>query len=234
MRNAKTVSLSLLILLVIGLCGSRIARGQAAAPQQADLKTLKAKFQKEYQAIEYLFAHGPAKKVYPPDPRQRLALWQDELATSFAVAGATVDEILKLNPPDEASWLELRETLWLYAQPNSPPEKRAVFGASEVQKRARLLDAPAAAYPDAARAAKASGEVRLEMVLAADGTVKNIFPMKPLAYGLTETAFEAARKIKFTPAIRNGQPASQFVVLSYEFKNGRGLAPYIPDHIFYF
>jgi hypothetical protein len=72
------------------------------------------------------------------------------------------------------------------------------------------------------------------MVLAADGTVKNIFPMKPLAFGLTETAFDAAKRIKFTPAIRNGQPVSQFVVLSYEFKNGHGLPPYIPDHVFYF
>ena len=234
MRKAKTVSLSLLVLLSIGLCGSRTASGQAAAPQQADLKTLEARFQKEFQAIEYLFAHGPAKKVYPPDPKRRLAIWQDDLANSFAVAGATVDEILKLHPPDEAHWLELHETLLLYAQPNTPPAQRSVFGASEVDKRARLLDSPAAVYPDAARAANAGGEVRLEMVLAADGTVKNIFPMKPLEHGLTESALDAARKIKFTPAIRDGQPVSQFVVLSYEFKNGRGLPPYIPDHIFYF
>jgi TonB family protein len=230
----KAVSLSLLALLLSILSGSRIASGQATAPQQPDLASLKTKFQKEYQAIEYLFANGPAKKVYPPDPRRRLVVWQDELAASFAVAGATADEILKLNPPDEANWIELRETLWLYAQPNTPPEKRSIFGATEVQKRARLLDAPAAAYPDAARAAKASGEVRLEMVLAADGTVKNIFPMKPLKYGLTEAAFDAAKRIKFTPALSNGQPVSQFLVLSYEFKNGRGVAPYIPDHVFYF
>src|SRR5437660_3571930 len=199
MRNAKTVSLFLLALLVFG---TRLVNGQTAAPQQANLETLKTRFQKEFQAIEYLFAHGPAKKVFPPDPRQRLARWQDELAASFAVAGATVDEILKLHPADEANWLELHETLLLYSQPVTPPEKRTVFGASETQKRAYLVDAPAAAYPDAARAAKAGGEVRLEMVLAADGKVKNIFPMKPLEHGLTTAAFDAARQIKFTPAIR--------------------------------
>src|SRR6266550_3296811 len=224
MRNAKTVSLFLLALLVFG---TRIVNGQTAARQQANLETLKTRFQKEYQAIEYLFAHGPAKKVFPPNPRERLRVWQGELADSFAQAGATADEILKLHPPDEANWLELRETLWFYAQPVTKPENRTVFGASEVQKRARLLDAPAAAYPDAARAAKASGEVRLEIVLAADGKVKDIFPMKPLEHGLTEAAFEAARQIKFTPAIRNGQPVSQFAILSYELKNGRGLPPYI-------
>jgi TonB family protein len=234
MRNAKSVSLSLLALLAIGLSGSGLLNGQTAAPQQANLEILQTRFQKEFQAIEYLFAHGPAKKVYPPNPTERRRRWQDELADSFAQAGATVDAILKLHPPDEANWLELRETLWFYAQPVTKKEDRTVFGASEVQKRAGLLDAPAAAYPDAARAPKASGEVRLEIVLAADGKVKNIFPMKSLEYGLTEAAFEAARQIKFTPAIRNGQPVSQFLILSYEFKNGRGLPPYTPEHVFYF
>ena len=233
MRITKTISLSLLALLLVSLTGPRFVTAQAPS-QQVTLVALKLRFQKDYQAIEYLFAHGPAKKVFPVDPKQRLIRWQDELAASFATAGATVDEILKLHPADEANWIELRDTMWLYAQPNTPAEKRTVFGASEVQKRARLLDTPAAAYPDAARAAKASGEVRLEMVLAADGTVRNIFPMKSLAFGLTETAFDAAKQIKFTPAIRHGQPVSQFVVLSYEFKNGRGLPPYIPDHVFYF
>ena len=233
MRNAKTTSLSLLALLVISVTGPRIVTGQAPS-EQVDLKTLQAKFQKDYQAIEYLFAHGPAKKVFPVDPKQRLVRWQEELAASFATAGATVDAILKLHPSDEGGWRELRETMWLYAQPNSPPESRTVFGASEVKKRAHLIDPPAAAYPDAARAAKANGEVRLELVLAADGTVKNIFPMKPLPYGLTAAAMDAARLIKFTPAIRNGQPVSQFVILSYEFKNGRGLPPYVPEHVFYF
>jgi outer membrane biosynthesis protein TonB len=76
--------------------------------------------------------------------------------------------------------------------------------------------------------------VRLRLVLAADGTVRNIFPMKPLPHRLTEAAIDAARQIKFMPAVRNGQPVSQFATLSYEFKNGQGLPPYVPEHEFYF
>ena len=234
MRNAKATSLSLLAFLLMSLAGSRTLEGRAATAQQLTLEQLEAKFQKQYAAIQDIFLHGPAKRVFPPNPYERLGRWQDELADSFARAGATIDEILKLHPPDEANWRELRETMWLYSQPISPPESRTVFGSSEVQKRARRLDAPAAAYPDAARAAKAKGEVRLRLVLAADGTVKNIFPMKPLKHGLTEAAMDAARQIKFAPAIRNGQPVSQFETLSYEFKNGRGLPPYTPEHEFYF
>jgi TonB family protein len=235
MSIAKVASRSLLALFVIGLGGSMIFNEHAAAmAQQATLEQLEAKLQKQYAAIEDLFLYGPAKKVYPPRFRDRLRLWQDDLAQGFAQAGTTIDEILKLQPPDEEKWRERRETMSLYSQPTSPPESRTVFGSGEVQKRAHLVDAPAASYPDEALAAKAKGEVRLRLVLAGDGTVKYIFPMKPLKHGLTEAAIEAARQIKFEPAIRDGQRVSQFTTLSYEFKKGKGLPPYVPEHEFYF
>ena len=97
-----------------------------------------------------------------------------------------------------------------------------------------MIESPAGKYPDSALKAKAKGEVRLRLVLAGDGTVKYIFPMKYLKHGLTEAAIEAAKQIKFEPAIRNGQPASQFFTLSYDFKVGKGLPPHVPKHEFYF
>lgn len=224
----------LFAVLVIGFAAPMIFERHGAAAQQATLDQLEAKLQKQYAAIEDLFAHGPAKQIYPPDFRERLRLWQDDLAKSFAEAGKTIDEILKLNPPDAEQWRERSDTMWLYSQPISPPSSRTVYGAGEVQKKARLVDAPAAAYPAEARAAKAGGEVRLRLVLASDGTVKYIFPMKPLKHGLTEAAIEATRHLKFEPAIRGGKPASQFATLSYEFKKGQGLPPYFPQHEFYF
>ena len=64
--------------------------------------------------------------------------------------------------------------------------------------------------------------------MAADATVKYVFPIKSLRYGLTESAMTAATQIKFEPAVRNGQPASQFVTLVYEFKDGHTGKPYVP------
>jgi TonB family protein len=232
--NAKKVFALLFVLLSIGLTCSKTTRAQAVSTPPDNLGQLQARFKKDYDAIQYLFLHGPAKKVFPTNPRERLVVWQKELADSFAQAGVTVDEILKLHPADEASWLELRETLSLYSQPVSPPASRNVFGSGEVQKKAKLRDAPAAVYPDEARTAKANGEVRLRLVLAADGTVKNIFPMKSLPHGLTQAAIDAARQIKFTPAVREGKPVSQFETLSYEFKQGKGMKPYHPQPEFYF
>jgi TonB family protein len=232
--SAKFTWLFFFALITMGLAGPQTARGQAVSTPPDNLGQLQTRFQKDYQAIEYLFLHGPGKRVFPDNPLERLRRWQKELADSFAQAAVTVDESLKLHPADEATWLELRETLSLYSQPVSPPASRNIFGASEVQKKARVLDAPAAAYPDEARTAKAKGEVRLRLVLAANGKVKNIFPMKTLPHGLTQAAIDAARQIKFTPAVRNGQPVSQFETLSYEFKKGKGLRPYHPELEFYF
>jgi hypothetical protein len=205
------------------------------ALQQTTIEGLTAKLQKQYAAIYYLFANGPGKQVYPADFRERLRRWQADLAQSFTDAQATIDEIIRLHPPDEEMWRERSDTMHLYAQPPSPPQTRTVFGVTEVDKRARLIEAPAAVFPaNATGIANARGEVRLRLVLAADGTVKYIFPMKPLDFGLTEAAIEAAHHIKFVPAVRDGKPASQFLTLSYEFRNRRGLAPYVPEHEFYF
>src|SRR5258708_5709613 len=234
MSHAKVNARYLLPLLLIGLAAPTIFERGGAAAQQATLPQLEAKLEKQYAAIQNLFAHGPAKKIFPPDPRERLRLWQDVLAKSFADASATIDEILKLNPPDAETWRERSDTMWLYSQSSSRPSSRMVYGAGEVQRKARLVDPAAAAYPEAARSARANGEVRPRLVLASDGTVKYIFPMKPLKHGLTDAAIEAAQKIKFEPAIRDDKPASQFAPLSYEFKNGKGLPLYFPQHEFYF
>jgi TonB family protein len=204
------------------------------AGQQPTLNQLEAKLTKQYKKIYDLFAQGPAGRVFPLNPRDRVRRWQDDLADSFAAAEVTIGQILKLHPADEEHWHERRDTMRLYSTPTSPPETRTVFGKTEVEKQARLIEPPAAKYPDSARAAKAKGEVRLRLVLAADGAVKYIFPMKPLKHGLTEAAIEAAKQIKFEPAIRNGSRASQFLTIAYEFKNGQGLKPYVPEHEFYF
>lgn len=201
-----------------------------ASSAQTTLKQLEAKLSLQYVEIENEIRSPPVldnRATY----RLMLRSGQDRLAYRFSEAASTVEDILKLNPPNSEFWGERLETLRLYSQPISSPDQRTVFGDGEVQKRARVIDSPAAIYTDKARADKIKGEVRLRMVLASDGTVKNVFPIKSLSRGLTESAMEAARRVKFQPAIRNGEPASQFATFVYEFKKGNA-TPYIPGTIF--
>jgi len=204
------------------------------AVQQTSLDQLEAKLNSEYAKIEKTIFAPPSPRQYPiaADYHQHLREWQDDLAQAFAAAANTIKDILKLNPPNADYWRERMETLELYAQPISSPELRTVFSSGEVQQSARLLNAPAAEYTDEARIAKTRGDVRLRMVLAADRTVKYVFPIKSLPHGLTESAMKAASAIEFEPAIRNSKPASLFITLVYEFKDGQARPPYIPKTIF--
>lgn len=224
-----------LALLILGLAApATLALKQAIPAQQPSLTQLENEFQQAYAAIQHLFANGPATKVFPPNPRERRRRWQDDLADSFTRAAGLAQQIINLNPANADIWREHRDTLVVYGRPAGTPGTRTVFGSSEVEKKARLRETPLAISPEMARAAKAEGEVRLRLVLAADGTVEYIFPMKPEKHGLTEAAMEAARQIKFEPAIKNGQPVSQFLTLAYEFKNGKSRRPFVPEHEFYF
>lgn len=146
-------------------------------------------------------------------------------AARFKEAAEALEKYLALSPASAADRAEITEqlaTLRFYAtgggrNPQSAASPDAAYRALDVDKRAAILSKPQPGYTDKARAAQASGVVRLRAVLAWDGKVKYIVPIKRLGYGLTEAAIAAARGIKFQPAIKNGARVSQFVVLEYSF-----------------
>lgn len=72
-------------------------------------------------------------------------------------------------------------------------------------------------YTDAARAHRVVGTVVIEAVLSANGYVTNITVTKGLDDGLTESAIDAARDIRFFPAQKDGKPVSQRTQLEYNF-----------------
>ena len=226
--RAEAVKWSLVILI------SLIVFGTSALAKQTSINQLEDKLKSQYAKIEKVIAEPPGSRVYrsSDDYKRRLREWQDDIAQSFVAAAATISEILKLNPPHPEFWQERLETMQLYSQPVSPPETRTVFGSGEVQRSAQIREMPLADYPAEARAARAKGEVRLRLVLAADGRVKYVFPIKSLGPGLTEAAMAAASHIKFEPALRDGKPASQFLTMVYEFRGGKAQKPYIPRTVF--
>lgn len=94
-------------------------------------------------------------------------------------------------------------------------EARGVHIGAEVDTRARITYRPEPSYPLDARPTGTRGTVRLRAVLAADGTVKHVLVLKGLPHGLTEECVAAAKGIKFKPAVKDGRPVSQFVLLEY-------------------
>lgn len=91
------------------------------------------------------------------------------------------------------------------------------FRASETTQKARILAKPEPSYTESARKFGVVGKVRVRIALMSSGTVSGIAVVAQLPHGLTQEAIEAARKIKFEPAIKDGRPVSQYVTVDYNF-----------------
>lgn len=65
-----------------------------------------------------------------------------------------------------------------------------------------------AKYTEEARQQKVQGTIVLSLVFNTSGRVTDIRVIRGLPNGLTAVAIEAARKIRFRPAMRDGQPVS--------------------------
>lgn len=81
----------------------------------------------------------------------------------------------------------------------------------------RILFKEKARYTEEARQQAIRGSVVLSIVFGADARIYNIQVIQGLPQGLTETAIEAAKKIRFRPAIRNGVPVHVRMQVEFNF-----------------
>jgi TonB family protein len=77
---------------------------------------------------------------------------------------------------------------------------------------------PNPVYTDEARSLKLEGEVLLEMTFFANGTLHVNRVVRGLGHGLDEAATTAANKIRFKPALRNGEPVDSTAIVHVVFQ----------------
>jgi TonB family protein len=82
----------------------------------------------------------------------------------------------------------------------------------------RITDKPRPAYTSEGRAKRIEGEVVLQVVFTSSGEVRVQSVLRGLGYGLDESAENAARRIKFQPAEKNGQPIDSAAVIHIVFE----------------
>ena len=102
-------------------------------------------------------------------------------------------------------------------QPPAENVPGTVFNPTELNRRAIVVWKGEPFYTDEARQHKVKGTVAIEAVFAENGYVTNINLIRGLPNGLSESAIEAARSIRFFPAEKDGKPASQRMVVEYSF-----------------
>lgn len=83
---------------------------------------------------------------------------------------------------------------------------------------AEILSKPTPIYTQEARSMRIEGEVLLEAVLEASGTLHVVRVVRGLGHGLDDNAVKAAEQIHFKPAMKDGQPADSTVVLHIIFQ----------------
>ncbi|MDT5063660.1 MAG: oligo,6-glucosidase [Acidobacteriota bacterium] len=91
------------------------------------------------------------------------------------------------------------------------------FAPLDVDKKARVIARPEPQYTEEARENQVEGTVVLRAVFSSTGEVTNIRVVSGLPDGLTEKAVEAAHKITFSPALKDGHAVSQYIQIEYNF-----------------
>ncbi|HKV41518.1 MAG TPA: energy transducer TonB [Blastocatellia bacterium] len=111
-------------------------------------------------------------------------------------------------------------TIWGdYPFPPRPDvETRFAHTAASSYYSAVPLSRPEPTYTDEARRHQILGTVKLEVQVSIDGRVKGIRRvLNPLPDGLTAEAIRTARGLQFKPAMKNGSPIDDMVVLDVDF-----------------
>jgi TonB family protein len=83
---------------------------------------------------------------------------------------------------------------------------------------AEIISKPTPIYTQEAKNLRIEGEVQLEVVLEASGSLRVLRVVRGLGHGLDDNAVKAAQQIHFKPAMRDGQPADSTVVLHIVFQ----------------
>ena len=100
----------------------------------------------------------------------------------------------------------------------SEEKELEVLPSKKVDTRLVIVSKPSPSYTKEARRLGVQGFVVLKTLLAADGKVARVRVVKGLAAGLTANAIRSACKIKFKPAMKDGQAVAQWVTTEYVFR----------------
>lgn len=102
------------------------------------------------------------------------------------------------------------------APAEAPKKKSGPTGPADTSPN--ILDKPRPEYTAEGRSLKIEGDVVIDMVFLANGTIQINRVVSGLGHGLDESAVRAAQQIKFKPAKREGEPVDYPARVRIEFR----------------
>lgn len=149
----------------------------------------------------------PDRIVMTPDaPEPPAILWVGNptvLSGSGAVPGFPLN-VISTPPP--------RQT----PKPEAPLKPREPLHVSSGVQQANLIYAPKPVYPQLARSARVQGTVKLQAIIAVDGSIRNLRMISgpPL---LVNAALDAVRHWQYKPTMLNGSPVEVITDIDVNF-----------------
>ena len=129
----------------------------------------------------------------------------DAIATSGASSGEGTHKAIKAGSFESA-----------VAGSDAPKPKQA--DAPAPVQPVVILSKPNPAYTDEARKLHLEGDVSVEVVFLASGSVRVVRVTNGLGHGLDEAAVRAAEQIRFKPALQDGKPVDFPATVHIEFQ----------------
>ena len=146
-----------------------------------------------------------------------------DLASQVRELRALIEQMRTENAQSRVEMQELRHELQDTRKLLAPLAPSATDSVSTAESAAQpvsaeILSKPTPIYTQEARSLRIEGEVLLEVVLEASGSLRVLRVVRGLGHGLDDSAVKAAEQIRFKPAMRDGQPTDSTVVLHIIFQ----------------
>ncbi len=152
-----------------------------------------------------------------PAPVEKLSPFLEKYADRVIVTGLSAKRWLDLKGDSASDNEWLMRAIFFAEMARILSANEMVYSRRELDVDPKVTSKPRTSYTDAARRNNEQGTVELILLYGADGVVKAALPIKTLRHGLTEQAYLAAGKIKFTPGERSGKPVAVVGSISYSY-----------------
>jgi len=130
----------------------------------------------------------------------------------FETAVLSAEKYIEITPnasADERN--EMEELRWYRDLYKGLHPEEGIVSSRDVTTRIRVLSKP----PPDFRGTRFAGTAALRGVFSADGTVKHILVIRKVDPDFDRACIAAAKRVEFTPAIKDGRPVSIILELEY-------------------
>ena len=182
----------------------------APEPQRQEIEARLGEVQQNLEAHERMV------EQFYRQTREEAQRKLEELRTTLA-------QLEKNQPADEARMKDVREKIALMEKLYTVEREREVqksiadMQKLETDRKARVIYRVEPEYTADAREKKIEGTVVLTLTIDHEGLPQNIHVKRSLYPSLDQSAIEAARKMRFEPAMKDGQPVSMFISVDFVF-----------------